>query len=206
MNEIKDGPYYLFWVAVRALGDGDDIKGLETLKKRVIINLRKTFGEVPIDYEEVFYRALDKAPDTFNPCKGSLSTHFLWVAKGQAHRLLSLKKHFSKNEIPFSDIPANEECDAEEVVRMLSPVTDEYNEHGKKFKRMEYLDHARFLLKCVSDYTYGELVARLVTGDSVDDVAREWHVSDTTIRKAVCEVRQFILRLGVMDELEANAG
>ena len=111
MSDIPEGPYYQFWVGVSKIGadnGGDEARGLDVLKWEVLAVLKRTIYAPGLDFERLFYKALESAVISYDPSKGSVSTHVIWKARDIAQRMVRSKREFTKWESVFTDIEDEE--------------------------------------------------------------------------------------------------
>jgi len=203
---IPEGPYYQFWVGVKRIGEdngGDEALGLEVLKRQVIAVLKRTLYIPYIDFERLFYKALDKAIITYDPAKGAVNTHLVWQARDIAQRMIRSKKEYTKHEIQFTD---TEDEEGRSVVDIMGE-SDEYDFPSHLRKSLQALDYMHFQsVPKLSSHTYGELAALLHEGKERTEVAEEWGVCTASVLTCIKEVREFITSLGVQRELETETG
>lgn len=203
---IPESPYYQFWVGVKRIGEdngGDEALGLEVLKRQAIAVLRRTLYFPYIDFERLFYKALEKAVISYDPAKGAVNTHLVWQARDIAQRMVRSKKEYTKHEITQTD------TEDEEGRSPVDNVGEEdiYDFHSPFRNSLRSMDYMYFRsVPKLSSHTYGELVALLHEGKERTEIAEEWGVCTASVLTCIKEVREFITSLGVQRELETETG
>ncbi len=200
---IPEGPYYQFWVGVMRIGDGDPELGMEILRRQVIAVIKRTMYIPYIDFERLFYKALEQAIISYDPAKGAVNTHLVWQARDIAQRMVRSKKEYTKHEIQFTD---TEDEEGRSVVDTIGE-SDKYDFPSRLRKSLQALDYMHFQsVPKLSSHTYGELVALLHEGKERTEIAEEWGVCTASVLTCIKEVREFITSLGVQRELEDKTG